>query len=180
HTGLHAARASRTQLRTRPWEAARRSARKSARGYAGPHADLAAAMATPPGPPGQAKRSPHPRLWKLTGCGKLRATGHSPPDLPTTVGNPALRPPPRDFHSSPSLGERVRSSRSTISNSHFSMYIPEREARAEHLQLAPAAVGRLPIRPPAQVRPSVVRPASARPCWRKLLPRELQAAVRAD
>src|SRR6185436_19078627 len=70
--------------------------------------------------------------------------------------------------------------RSTISNSHFSMYIPEREARAEHLQLAPAAVGRLPIRPPAQVRPSVVRPASARPCWRKLLPRELQAAVRAD
>ena len=38
-------------------------------------------------PPVQASIPP-PRLWKLTGCGKLRATVHPPPDLPTTVGNP--------------------------------------------------------------------------------------------
>jgi hypothetical protein len=37
---------------------------------------------------------PPPRLWKLTGCGKLRTTSHPPPDLPTTVGNPGPRPPP--------------------------------------------------------------------------------------
>ena len=40
----------------------------------------------PPGPPKP------PRLWNLPGHGKLRATAHPPPDLPTPLGNPG-RPP---------------------------------------------------------------------------------------
>jgi hypothetical protein len=55
-------------------------------------------MATPSSCPGR-RSFPPPRLWKLTGCGKLRATGHPRPDLPTTVGNPGLHPPPRYSHS---------------------------------------------------------------------------------
>ena len=35
---------------------------------------------------------PLPRLRNLTERGKLRATTHPPPDLPTPVGNPGLRP----------------------------------------------------------------------------------------
>jgi len=79
---------SRTQVRTRLWIAARRPARKSARGSAEPHAGPHAATQarTQPGrghgdstaAHGQVELPP-PRLWKLTGCGKLRATGHPSP-----------------------------------------------------------------------------------------------------
>jgi hypothetical protein len=44
------------------------------------------------GPPVRPPKSPPPRLWKLPGYGKLRATAHPPPDLPTPLGNPG-RPP---------------------------------------------------------------------------------------
>jgi hypothetical protein len=40
-----------------------------------------------------------PRLWNLTGHGKLRTTGHPPPDLPTPVGNPSPHATARDSHS---------------------------------------------------------------------------------
>jgi hypothetical protein len=72
---------SRMQVRTRPCGAARRPARKSTRGHQ-------ARMQAWTGRPGR-RSFPPPRLWKLTGCGKLRTTSHPPPDLPTTVGNPA-------------------------------------------------------------------------------------------
>jgi hypothetical protein len=39
-----------------------------------------------------------PRLWNLTGHGKLRTTGHPPPDLPTPVGNPSPQSTTRDSH----------------------------------------------------------------------------------
>jgi hypothetical protein len=96
---------SRTQVRTRLWIAARRPARKSARGSGDPHAATQARTQTWTrswrlcGGARAGEAFPPPRLWKLTGCGKLRATGHPPPDLPTTVGNPGLHPPPRDSHS---------------------------------------------------------------------------------
>jgi hypothetical protein len=172
HAGPHAARAephasphvaldSRTQactqVRTRP----RRPARRPGRGLATLRSRTGRRSFPPPG------------LWKLTGCGKLLATGHPPPDLPTTVGNPCLHPPPRDSHSyaqprrrgAREEEEKEENRKSTL------LYVSEpRSSEDDSLpatRASSAAVGRLPIRPPAQVPPSAVRPAFPRPCWRK-------------
>jgi hypothetical protein len=59
-------------------------------------------------------RLPPPRLWKLTGYGKLRVTTALLPDLPTSVGNPAYHPPARDSHSSHSLGGVDRKTKMAI------------------------------------------------------------------
>jgi hypothetical protein len=114
-------------LRIRPRKAARgsrRSARKSARGSGEPHASLHAGPEQPRrpactglgGPRWSSRRRrgrrafPRPRLWKLTGCGKLRAPGHLPRTFPQPLES-RPPPPPRDFHSSHSLGERAGAGR---------------------------------------------------------------------
>jgi len=141
---------SRTQLRTRLWEAARAPARKSARGHADPHAGLDGAMGDSLELPWDDYPSAHPLEIRpprddqrppvrADANAPARALGRrgmttQPPTLSrSTVRGPASFPPSTLAQAPPSRAQGRRAS------------------------------GRLPIRTPAQDPPSVVRPASPRP-----------------
>jgi hypothetical protein len=57
----------------------------------------------PPAPPG----APTPRLWKLTGYGKLRAATRPLRTFPHPLEILGARPPPQDSHSSHSRDGEV-------------------------------------------------------------------------
>jgi hypothetical protein len=147
-----------TQVHMRLRGAARRSARKSACGFGNcaptcmqirtrpprlARRPWSAPWATPWSC--QARRDlPPPRLWKLTGCGKLRATGQPPPDLPTTVGNPGLQPPPRDSHSYAPASATPREKEEKEEN---------RKSTLLYICRASGLRGRLPPGHPRETRP---------------------------
>ena len=109
HASPHAALGGRTQACTQVRTRLRRPARRPGQGK-GDSLE----------PPTRRSFSP-PRPWKLTGCGKLRTTGHPPPDLPTTVGNPAsIHRPGFPQLRTASASRIVRGER--IYNSHASIF----------------------------------------------------------
>ena len=133
HAGPQAALGSRTQACTQVRTRLRRPARRPARGRAKPQADPNAATQdrTQPwsGPwrlPGAARAGEaSPRLWKLTGCGKLRATATRPRTFPQPLEIPASIHRPGIPTATPSLGdeepERKKRKKKTA-NRYFSIF----------------------------------------------------------
>lgn len=71
-----------------------------------PEQQKGAAPGLPPAEAPARPEAPLPRLWKLPGYGKLRATGRPPRSFPHPLEIPARTLPPiRDSHSSHSRGD---------------------------------------------------------------------------